>query len=206
MIEKWIRVTPPDLDTDPLTLDFVRDQHLRVTNGSVEDAWIRRAIRSSLIQAQKFSRRVHLTETWDLRTAFPCGREIEFSKAPVQEVESITYVDANGETQTLGASPPPYEFINPSIDTNQKASIVLGYGESWPACRSQPYPVTIRLVLGYPDNDETPVRADIPEDILNGRLVWIGELYKQRTESVQTINNTPAMIRARDLWRMHKVY
>lgn len=206
MSEKWLRVIGPDLDTDPLTLAFVRDQHLRVTNGSVEDAWITRAIRSSLGAAQRVTGRLFLTQTWDWRLARPCGREIKINKAPVQSVESITYVDVDGVTQTFGGSPAPYELFSTSLHTNKKDAIVLDYNEEWMTTQADPYPVTIRLVLGYPGNDESPAMADIPEDINTGRLLYIGELYKQRSESVQTINSTPAVIRARDLWKRHSVY
>lgn len=207
MSEKWLLVTAPDWDDDPLTLAFVRDQHLRVTNGSLEDAWIERAIKSSLVAAERVSGRVFLTQTWDLRIPVPSCREFKFSKAPVQSVESITYVDVDGVTQTaFGGSPAPYELMQTSMHTNKKDSLVLDDGEVWPSTRSEPYPVTIRVLLGYPNNDADPAVADMPEDINSGRLIYIGELYKQRSESVQTINNTPAVIRARDLWLRHAVY
>jgi uncharacterized phiE125 gp8 family phage protein len=206
MSEKWLRVTAPDADTDPLTLAFVRDQHLRVTNGTLEDAWIRRAIRSSLAAAQKVTNRLLLPQTWDLRMSRPTCHELEFNKAPVREVGPITYVDSNGDTQTFGGSPAPWELLSTSLQTNQKDSIVLDYAEVWPTTQSVPYPVTIRLALGYPLNEEDPAVADIPEDILSGRLLYIGELYKQRSESVQAINNAPSVIRARDLWLRHRVY
>lgn len=206
MSEKWLRVTAPDWDTDPLTLAFVRDQHLRVTNGSLEDDWIVRAIRTSLNRAQFFTQRLLLPQTWDWRLPVPSCREITIKKAPVREVASITYVDVDGVTQTFGGSPPPYELLSPSLNSNQRDSIVLDLNEVWPTTQRDPYPVTIRLELGYALNDDDPAVADIPEEINSGRLIYIGELYKQRSESVQTINNTPAMIRARDLWLQHKVY
>lgn len=206
MSEKWLRVTAPDWDTDPLTLAFVRDQHLRVTNGTAEDAWITRAIRSSIVEAEKVTGRLLLTQTWDWRIPSPTCRELKINKAPVQSVESITYVDADGVTQPFGGSPAPYELISTSLHTNQKDSIVLNYDEVWMTSRADLYPVTIRLVLGYPDTAESPAVTDIPEDINSGRLLYIGELYKQRSESVQSINNSPAVIRARDLWKRHAVY
>lgn len=207
MTQSWRRTEKADLATDPLTVDYVRDQHLRVTNGTLEDDFIRRALRSSLDRAQAVTKRRLLPETWQLIVSrFPCGTDpLILDKGPVRSVPSITYVDEDGVTQTMG-SPSIWALDNPSIDTNKKASIILEPDEEWPTTRAQWNAVILTLELGYPDTDTTPAVADIPEDITLGRLVMIGELYKQRSESVHAINHTPAMIRARDLWMQHKLY
>lgn len=207
MTTTWRRTVKPDLATDPLTLAYVRDQHLRATNGSAEDDFIRRAIRTSLARAQQVTNRVLLPQRWTLTLSrFPCGANaILIDRGPVRDVLSIAYVDEDGVTQTWG-SPAPWTLRNPSADTNQKAEVVLDPDGEWPTTRAQWNAVTLTLELGYPDTDATPALADIPEDINLGRLVMIGEMYKQRSESVHAINHTPAMIRARDLWLPYKVY
>lgn len=207
MTQTWRRTVKADLTSDPLTLAVARDQHLRVTNGTAEDSWIIRAIRSSLGAAQKVTNRRHLHETWTVSCRFPCGSDrIVLDRATVRGVTSITYIDPDGVSRVWGGSPSVWELVNPSVESNERAAIVLGYDQEWPETRAQWNAVTITVELGYPDTADSPPVADVPDDIITGRLLMIGEMYKQRSESVHAVHNTPAMIRARDLWLRHKVY
>ena len=74
--------------------------------------------------------------------AFP-DAEIELLKPPVTSVNSVTYVDAAGATQTLpGAS---Y-----SLDAATFPGWLLpAYGTEWPETRDRANAVTIRFTTGY---------------------------------------------------------
>lgn len=202
----WLRDVAPDLTLDPLELGTVRDDHLRSAVGEgVEDDYIERLMRTSLGMGERGTRRFWLPQTWRLLLdRFPGGcSDILVDRAPLNEVTGITYVDPDGVTQTFGGSPLAYEVENPSVETNAYARIRLAYGESWPSTRGQRRAVTITVVLGYPTVDGS---VAIPDDLLHGRLLVIGELYKQRSESVHAFNQNPAILRAQALWQAWRVY
>jgi uncharacterized phiE125 gp8 family phage protein len=119
-----------------------------------------------------------MTQTWDLRLdRFPSV--IRIPKTPVQEVSSISYVDANGDTQTLAAA-------NYTVDLYAtQARIVPAYGTSWPSTRSEPNAVTVRFIAGY-GSGATP--AEIPERILHAMRLAITTAYAMRADhdAVQT--------------------
>lgn len=204
----WRRLTEPDLSTDPLTVEFVRDHHLHVTNGTAEDTYIEKLIRASWRAAERGTGRVLLESDWlRIAAAPPSDSCLELEKSTVQDIVWIKYADADGTFQTFGgSSPQPYTLLNPTLTSNERAYVELAYGESWPSPRSQPDAFQMRVTLGFPLSSDSPAYAAIPEDITHGRLLVIGELYKQRSESVHSVFNTPAVIRARDLWQHWKVY
>jgi uncharacterized phiE125 gp8 family phage protein len=202
---RLVRTEAPDASSDPLTLAATRDDHLRSPNGTAEDTYIERLIRVSLRMAERRTRRVLLTQTWQLvMDRFPCGA-IELPIAPVQSVTSIAYIDPDGVEQTFGGSPLPYELLNPTLESNVRACVVLAYDQAWPATRTQRDAVTVTLVAGYPDVG-SPAVADVPEDITQGRLLVIGELYKQRSESVHAMSQNPALRGADGLWDAWRVF
>lgn len=193
-------VTPADDQT--LALAFVRDQHLRSPNGTAEDAYIKSLIGTSQALAERLTRRALLTQTWRLvRDAFPCGSEpIVLPKPPLQSVTSVTYVDGDGVEQSWGGSPLLYDVSAPSGPTAGYARITPAYGQTYPATRAQAGAVTVTFVAGWASVD------DVPADIVHGQLLVIGELYKQRSESVHAFNQNPALIRARELWMQYRVW
>lgn len=199
-------VTDYDNSVDPLTVAEVRDDHLRAANGSDEDAYVSRLMKVSLRLAERKTGRALLPQTWtQVMDAFPACGQIVLEKPPLISVDAITYVDEDGVTQTWSASPLPYVVLAPEGATAGRARIRPAYNETWPATRCQPGAVRVTFTCGYAVAG-SPAVASVPEDITQGRLLVIGELYKQRTESVHAMNQNPAMIRARDLWMGYRVY
>lgn len=186
----------PDLDQyDSLRLDFVRDQHLRSPNESLEDEFIEHLIRVSYREAERETWRslVPQWRTMVIDDSFPSGR-IEFPFPNLLSVDSIRYVDTDGVTQELSGSPEDFVTSAPSGEKAKKGYVSPLYGEVWPTTRLQPGAVRITFQSGYPIVDGV---ASIPEDINHGRLLIIGELYKQRSLSVHAFNQNPAVIQAR---------
>ena len=199
-------VTAHDWDADPLTLESVRDDHLRVTNGSVEDDYIASLIKTSYREAEATTWRALLPQTWRLSMSrFPC-QYIELPMPPCIEVSAITYVDEDGALQTWTGSPLPYDVVIPIGPKAGKAEICPAYGEEWPSTRAQARAVFVTFRAGYLDESVSPDAPNIPEDITHGRLLMIGELYKQRSDSVHAFNQNPAIIRSRDLWLRYRAY
>lgn len=98
--------------------------------------------------------------------------------APVSSVSSITYLDTDGNSQTLATS--VY-----GVDTNRKpATVYLKYGQSWPDVYDQWDAVTVTYVAGYGSTgDDVPAAArsailmlvrhrfDMPDLLASGRHV-----------------------------------
>jgi uncharacterized phiE125 gp8 family phage protein len=205
------QVTGPDLEDDPLTLEVVRDDHLRCASvsgspaSSPEDAYIRRLMRVSYRAAEWFTGRSLLPQTWDLvMNRFPHW-DIVLPRPPLRSITSVTYVDPDGVDRTMDISPATYETSAPSDPHAQHGKIWPVYGTVWPSTRCQPEAVAVRFIAGYPDVG-SPALPDIPDDLTQGRLLLIAELYKQRSESVQSVARTQAFITARDLWAPYRVF
>lgn len=193
----------PDLDSyDPLQLAFVRDQHLRSPNGGAEDEYISHLIRVSYRDAVRVTNRSLVPEGRTMvLDSFPSV--IEFPHPNLLSVDAIDYVDGDGVTQQLSGSPEMFLVTTPSGEKGKPGTVRPLYGEGWPSSRVQSGAVRVTFQSGYPIVDGV---AQIPEDITHGRLLVIGELYKQRSESVHTNSQSDAVIRARSLWMKYKAY
>jgi uncharacterized phiE125 gp8 family phage protein len=205
------QVEAPDVaNDDTLSLAVVRDDHLRGANGTAEDDYLRRLLKVTYAMAERHTWRAHLQQTWDLvLSGFPTvaawGYRIEFPKPPLQEVTSIIYIDGSGDEQELLSSPSDVQIVKPSGPKAAKGYITPLYGASWPSVLSStPEAIRIRFVAGYPLNDDSPASAMVPEDIDQGRLLVIGEMYKTRSESA--IGTSPALHLAKDLWREYRAW
>lgn len=195
----------PDFSTDSLETHFVRDHHLRAANGALEDDYIERLIRTSARTAEAFLHgRILIPQTWRLiMSGFPWGY-IELPFAPVIEVESIAYVDGAGDDQVLAGSPAEFDVDLESGPKAGKARIYPLSGQSWPSTSTRHDAVVVTYTAGYALDDDGI--ATIPEDIDHGRLLVIGELYKQRSESVHAMNQNPALRSVRSLWAPYRIY
>lgn len=198
--------TAPDPNDDPLTLAYVRDDHLRTANGEgVEDDYIQRLMTTSLRMGERGTQRSLFPTGWVLvADRFPCW-EFVLPRPPLLSVPQIVYVDPDGVEQTLTGSPAQFEVEAPRGPKAPRGRIWPLYGETWPTTRSQPNAVRVHFTGGYPLVG-SPAVADVPEDITHGRLLVISELYKQRSESVHAYKQTPALIRAQALWDGYKAY
>lgn len=100
--------------------------------------------------------RVLLATTFELKlNCFSYGC-IVIPKVPLITVTSITYVDNNGVTQTLGTDIYVVDIAN--------ARIHLAYGQVWPSTRNQPNAVTVTFVAGM----AAVFTAVVATDVLTG--------------------------------------
>lgn len=128
--------TPPA--SEPLTLAEAKVQ-CKVDH-SDEDENILMLISTVRQHAETILRRRLITQTLDgYMDSFPD----EIKLMPLQSVTSITYVDTNGDTQTLAADQYLVDVVS------QPARITPAYGVSWPATRAQINAVKVRFVAGY---------------------------------------------------------
>lgn len=85
-------------------------------------------------------------------------------EAPVTSVTSISYVDPEGDTQTLSTD--VYELRNDGLET----SIILKLNQTWPAIQSKSR-ITLTAVVGY---------ATVPPDAQHAMLLHIADGFHER--------------------------
>jgi len=159
-------------DAEFLAIDvpFMRDRVLRAYTGNVEDLLIEHYIKAATAFGERL-RGEHITPKVMTLTidGFPSGA-IEIAEGPVRSVSSVAYVDANGDAQEYGGSPPSWVFQ--AGGRHRRARLSLGYGESWPTAQSVGDAVVVTFAVGY----ETA--EDVPADIKQAIAVTAGEFYK----------------------------
>lgn len=113
------------------------------------------------------------------------GGVIRVPRPRLQSVTSITYVDLNGDTQTLSTS-------NYTVDTqSEPGRIVPAYNSFWPGTRTQVNAVVVTYVAGFGAN-----ATSVPESIKAAMKLIIGHLYENR-EAVNignVVNEVPMAV------------
>jgi len=121
--------------------------------------------------------RALVTQTWSQSfDGFPLRLRLPLRAT---SVESLTYVDADGDTQTLASDQYALRrdalgsFVEPAYDVN------------WPTVRSQAASVTVSFVCGS-------AAADVDDAIKAALLLRVGDLYENREASGPALfeNNT----------------
>lgn len=161
-------------DIEPVTVEEVKEQ-LRIDSDD-EDALLARLISVARRHGETVLRRSFISTTWRMKLDyFPRG--ITLTRAPVISVESITYLDVAGDSQTLSSG-----VYSLNAD-DEPARIVLAYGQSWPSVRDILRAVTITFVAGY-----GTTAADVPETIRHWILLAVGQLYENREMTPQSLD------------------
>jgi len=168
-------VTPPS--SEPVTLAEAKSQ-CRV-DVSDDDDLITAYIQTAREYVEAVTRRALLTQTLELRLdEWPDGEAIYLPRPPVQSVESVTYLDEDGNEQSFDAS-------NYVVDTTcVPARVVLVSGVSWPS--DDLYPagaVRVRYVAGWSS------AGDVPRPIRQAILMLVGHWYENR-EATVAVGNT----------------
>jgi len=102
--------------------------------------------------------------------SFPSSGIIQLKSPPLTSVTSITYIDTNGDTQTLST-----DIYDVDI-TTEPGSVRRAYDQSWPSTRAENNAVTITYVAGYADANSTP------DTIKQAMLLLIGHWYANREQ------------------------
>ncbi len=159
----------------PLDLALVKT-HLRV-DGTAEDAYLERLIRSACFEVEERLQRTLITTPWRLRLdSFP--EAIVLPMPRILSVTSVTYYDAAGIERTLNLG-------DTALDSDSEPGyLVPAPDKAWPDTQSgRINAVTIEYTAGY-----GATAADVPEPIAQWMLLRIGDLYAQReTVSVGNI-------------------
>ena len=136
------QVTPPAVE--PVTLALAK-QHLRV-DGTTDDGYITSLIMAARVYAEHHTRRVLVTQTWDMyfdQFHYFDTREIQIPLAPLQSVTWIKYTDTAQTIQTLATD----QYV---VDARQQPGRVYpAFAKYWPATLPLQNSVNIRFVAGY---------------------------------------------------------
>lgn len=158
--------------------------HLRVVTDD-QDQLITSHIKAAREAVESFTHRALITQTWELTwDRFPTlfGSTILLDKGKLQQVDSLTYIDADGATQTLHdaiVSPAITGSIQEDRNNDEGGRVTPAFGESWPGTRDVLNAVTLQFQAGYGNDQE-----DIPEPIRMAMMLAISDLHEHREETV----------------------
>lgn len=111
------------------------------------------------------------------------GYEIYLPYSPLQSIDSITYVDVDGVTQTL--RPSAYKVDSVS----EPARILPAYGTAFPTTRNEINAVQIMLTAGWSSV------AQVPAPIKSWMFLRLGAMYENRESDIilqrGTVNSLP---------------
>ena len=144
-----------------------------------QDLLINALIVAAREYAEAYTGRAFITQTLELTLdEFPAGGEIEIPNPPLQLVEHVKYIDADGVLQTVNDA--LYQ-VDPYAEPGK---IKPAYGEVWPDTRAGEYnAVQVRYICGYAEIG-SPSGADpangVPDGIKHWMKVRVAQLYEHR--------------------------
>lgn len=186
-------VTPPAYY--PITLAELKD-HLNVTHTDQDDL-IEAYLAAAVSHAEVFTGRAFVNRTLELvLDAFQ--DQIEIPKPPLVQVNSITYLDSNGDTQVL------VEDTDFAVDTVSQPGWVVQI-DDWPDTLDRINAVTIQYVAGYGDDGNSPPTSNTPADIKAAIKLIAGSLYGVRETVIVGTSVAAVPWSAEQILRQHRV-
>lgn len=173
--------------TEPVTLDEQK-AHMRL-DGDDDDAYVQSCIAAARQWIEGQTHRAIMPQTWDYNIDYGWPHRaglhrIDYPINPVAvqaspTIDSITYVDDDGASQTLAAS--QYTIV---ARTNN-SYIVPAYNVTWPTVRNVPNAITVRFVAGY---------STVPEELNRAVMILAGYYYEIRETGVKAPESVEALI------------
>jgi uncharacterized phiE125 gp8 family phage protein len=184
---------------EPISLQEAKE-HCRIDLDN-EDALIGGYIAAARQHVENVTARQLLTAVWALKLdGWPCW--IDVPRPPLQSVSgvpvvAITYVDADGATQTLATT--DYRVDAPSGPTCERGRIEPAYGVSWPSLRGVLNSVTVTFSAGYGATGDT-----VPMALRQAMLLAIAHWYRNREHVVTDTNAIELPLTVKELLRPFK--
>lgn len=160
--------------TEPVTLTEAR-LHVHKDGTTDEDTYITSLIPVARQWAEVFTGRRFITTTLEMRLdKFPASSStiIELPGPPLIVVNSIKYIDDDGDTQTWSSSSWTSDV------KGEPGRVMPAFGESYPDTRDVFNAVTIDYDAGY------GAAGVVPKAIKHAILFVIGHLFENREEVV----------------------
>lgn len=167
------------------------------TTNTTKDPYLGVLIAVARHQAEAYTRRALITQTWDLTLdRFPISscEHIVIPRPRLQSVTYVQYIDTAGATQTWSST--KYD-----VDSKSEPSRILpAYGEVYPDARAVMNAVTIRFVAGY---GSAPT---VPENIKSAMKLIIGHLYEHRETVLVGAQPFEMPLSAEYLLQPHRIF
>lgn len=176
MIPRLASFDEPVQVPEPVSLQQAKD-HLNVVYED-QDAYIT----SLIIAARQMAEgRTNRTITQRIREqAFSSWGAMKLLKPPFVQVESVSYIDADGLEQVL--SPDSY-----TVSTRREpasVALTIAAGSNAPTLASRDEAVIVRYTAGYPV-------GEVPAPIVQWMLLQIGSMYEHRESVIAGVSVTP---------------
>lgn len=171
--------------------------HLRVDIDDDDDL-IGQLIEAAVDAAQIFTRRQFI-EAEFIWTAdrFPSGsKAIELPRPPLISVESITYIDDDGEDVEMDVA----DYVVDETDLTG-GRVTPAYEATWPLARNTPASVRVAFTAGYGDE-----ASSVPAGIRAAIKLIIGHLYENREAVIVGTIATEVPMAAQSLLMAHRAY
>ena len=158
---------------EPVSLDEAKIQ-CRV-DISDDNALITSLITEARQMVEEMARRALITQTWRLSLdRWPACDYISLPLPPLQSVESLVYLDQEGNETTWDSS----NYIA-DLDS-EPGRLVLGYNKVWPSTTLYPVnPIQITFKAGYGDD-----AANVPELWKRAIKLMVGHWYENREAAI----------------------
>jgi uncharacterized phiE125 gp8 family phage protein len=168
----WRTVGPSGL---PVTLAQAKE-HLNLSpSDTTHDSKLTSMIAAATVRVEHDTERCLLLQTFEKRRfEFPRYKEpVTIDRKPLKEVQTVTYLDENGDSQTLD----PAEY---DVDEAQRALFPVN---GWPATNKSNRAVVVTFVAGY------GAASNVPDELKSAILLQLdmrfyGEDVNQQYEDL----------------------
>jgi uncharacterized phiE125 gp8 family phage protein len=186
-----VLITPPTVE--PVTLADLKSQlglsPTQDTDHVQSDMLskrLRRFIAVARAECENITRRVFITQTWQLWLDGWPHREQEYNynrkhypsillpKQPFQSIASFTYIDPTGTSQDMAA----YGYQTDPGGETQPARLTPPFEQPWPLVRRVPNNISIEFICGYGDTGST-----VPPPIIQA-ILFLAQFYEENGASV----------------------
>lgn len=185
----------------PLTLDKAR-KHLNILPDSnsppshPDDDVIQDAITDAVAWAENYMLRAITPKRYevffDSLPSQSCSPHLPFA-APLMELESIHYLDADGVEQSIDIN------THVKVHVMSPAAFELKIGQRWPASMSGTETVRVTYTAGYSDV------TLMPADIMRALKQIMAEFFENREDSTM-LNQRPVSFSSKNLLQPHRLY
>lgn len=156
---------------EPVTLDEAKTQ--LVVTVSDHDAMITTLVAAAREQAEHRAQRSLIDQEWTLTLdGFPDAIRLRMGR--VTAITSVSYVDADGATQTLAGA--DYYLDNRN---EYEQWLVPAYGASWPSTRDQANAVTVVYRAGEAS------AGSVPASVKQWILLLVSQWYDNRAAGAE---------------------
>lgn len=169
---------------EPVTLTEVKAQ-LRL-DVAEDDGFLAGCVLAAREWVEGQTKRVLMRSTWDysIDEGWPFRRgmyRIDLPVNPVISVDSISYVDDTGATQTLSSS------LYTAVCREDGSYVTVAYNKSLPTIRNVPDAITVRFTAGYVDDSVSPQVNAVPWPLHRAICMLAGHFYENREAASQKV-------------------